>query len=90
MTAEATDVIPGRGILSYLTPEDGDVRLSWEHGNADDVATARRAFDDLRRKGYLAYKITAGRRGAEAQRDQIRTFDPEAGQIVLVPPLRGG
>jgi hypothetical protein len=88
-----TELLPdestaGKGIMSYLTPEDGDVRLSWEPGNDDDVATARRAFNDLRGKGYLAYKITG--RGTRAQRDQIRVFDPAAEQIVLTPALRGG
>jgi hypothetical protein len=90
MTAEATDVLPGTGVLSYLTPENGDVRLTWEHGNADDIATARRAFNDLRGKGYLAYRLTAGRRGQEPQRERIHRFDPDAEQVVLVPALQGG
>jgi hypothetical protein len=88
-----TELLPdestaGKGTMSYLTPEDGDVRLSWEPGNAEDTATARRTFDDLRAKGYLAYRVTG--RGPRAQRDQIRAFDPQAEQIVLAPPLRGG
>lgn len=90
MTIAESDVIPGRGVLSYLDPDAGDVRLTWEPGNTTDIADARQAFSDLRGKGYLAYKVTAGRRGAEPQREQIRTFDPEAEQIVLTPPLRGG
>lgn len=90
MTAEAAEVIPGRGILSYLTPDDGDVRLTWEHGNASDIATARQAFNDLRGKGYFAYKLTQGRRGQEPSREQIRRFDPDAEQIILTPPLRAG
>lgn len=90
MTAVESDAIPGRGILSYLDPAEGDVRLTWEPGNTEDIETARRAFSDLRGKGYLAYKVTPGRRGAEPQREQIRRFDPEAEQIVLTPPLAGG
>jgi hypothetical protein len=92
MTAlDESDVIPGRGILKYMDPAQGDVRLSWEPGNAEDVATARRTFNDLRDRGYFAYKVTQpGRRGGEPQREQIRRFDPDAEQIVLTPPLRGG
>jgi hypothetical protein len=90
MTAVESEVIPGRGVLSYLDPNAGDVRLTWEPGNTEDIATARQAFNDLRGKGYLAYKVTPGRRGQEPQREQIRRFDPEAEQIVLTPPLRGG
>lgn len=90
MTAEATDVRPGTGVLSYLDEDAGDVKLTWEHGNADDIATARQTFDTLRRQGFLAYKVTSGSRTRAAQREQIRAFDPEAEQIVLAPPLRGG
>ena len=90
MTAVESEAIPGHGILSYLDPAEGDVRLTWEPGNTEDIATARRAFNDLRGKGYLAYKVRAGSRTREPTREQIRTFDPEAEQIVLTPPLRGG
>jgi hypothetical protein len=88
-----TELLPdestaGTGTMSYLTPEDGDVRLTWEPGNTEDVTTARRTFGDLRAKGYLAYKVTG--RGTRARRDQIRVFDPQAEQIILTPPLSGG
>ena len=92
MTTELLDseILPGHGVMSYLTPADGDVRLAWERGNADDERVARRTFDDLRRQGYLAYKVTPGKRGAEPAREQVTRFDAEAEQIVLAPPLRGG
>jgi hypothetical protein len=90
MTVAESEIVPGQHVLSYLTPEDGDVPFTWDPGNDEDVRTARRIFDDLHRNGYLAYKVTPGKRGAEPAREQIRRFDPQAGQIVMVPPLRGG
>ena len=82
------DVSSGRNVMAYMTPEDGDVEVSWATGNADEIATARETFDKLRGKGYLAYRTTGT--GSRKQRDQIREFDPAAGRIVMVPPLAGG
>lgn len=82
------EVSPGRNVMSYMTPEDGDVKVSWAPGNADETETARATFDRMLGKGYLAYR-TSGR-GSRAQRDQIREFDPQAGEITMVPPLAGG
>jgi hypothetical protein len=90
MTTEmlSDEVVSGRSVMSYMTPEDGDVEVSWTIGNLDEVETARATFDRLHGKGYLAYR-TSGR-GSRAQRDQIREFDPQAGRITMVPPLAGG
>lgn len=82
------DVSPGRNVMSYMTPEDGDVEVSWAPGNDDEIGAARETFDRLRRRGYLAYKTSGS--GSRKSRDQIREFDPAAGRIVMVPPLAGG
>lgn len=82
------DVSPGRHVMSYMTPEDGDVEVSWAAGNEDEIAAARETFTRLRGKGYLAYRTTGS--GSRKQRDQIREFDPAAGRITMVPPLAGG
>ena len=81
-----TDVPPGHGCISKLTSDDGDFRFTWDPGNADDVANARQAFDDLRGKGYALYAIEG------EERTQIRRFDPSAGamRVVAVRPNRGG
>lgn len=65
----------------------GDVKKLWNPANADEVADARRSFDDLRSKGYLAFKVTSknGEKG-----EQIAAFDPTAGAIIMVPPMQGG
>lgn len=64
----------------------GDYKVVWDPEDADEVATAKKAFDDLRKKGHNAYEV--GRKGKQG--DLIREFDPEAGQIILAPPMQGG
>lgn len=64
----------------------GDHRALWDPSRPDEVAAARSAFDRLRGKGYLAYKVDKqGERGK-----QISEFDPAAGKLILAPPMQGG
>lgn len=65
----------------------GDVKQIWDPANADEVAAARKTFNDLTKKGYLAFAVT-GSKGAKGE--QIREFDPEASRIILAPPMQGG
>ncbi len=66
--------------------ERGDTKLLWNPQNTDEVANAKRTFDDLRAKGYLAYTVTANGDKGEV----IREFNANAEKIILAPPLRGG
>jgi hypothetical protein len=86
MTAMSIDVPPGHGIL-HTMDRDGDQRVMWDRGNADEVSAARRTFTDLTRKGYLAYRAV-GKKGDQGE--QIREFDPDAERIILAKPLQGG
>ena len=65
----------------------GDTKIIWDSENEEEVAAARRTFDDLRSQGFLAYKVVGkdGRKG-----EQIREFEAEAERIILAPPMRGG
>lgn len=64
----------------------GDTRIIWDSEKEDEVATARRAFDDLRAKGYLAFKVNKeGNKG-----EQITRFDPDAEKLILAPQMKGG
>lgn len=65
---------------------DGDIRVTWNAGSADEIARAKRAFDEKREEGFLATRTT--RQGIEGQR--IHAFDPEAEVIFLIPPVEGG
>ncbi len=65
----------------------GDTKLVWDADQPDEVANARRTFDDLLAKGFAAFSVT-GREGAKGE--QIRRFDPAAERIIMVPQLAGG
>lgn len=62
----------------------GDTRIEWDPEKPDEVAAARKMFDELKEKRYLAYRVTRG------DRDLIRKFDPSAAKIVMSPQLVGG
>lgn len=65
----------------------GDTRVMWDKGNADEVTAARRTFDDLKKKGYLAYRAV-GKKGDRGE--VIREFDPAAERIIMTKQLVGG
>jgi len=65
----------------------GDIKQMWDPTSPDEVAAAKRVFDDLRKKGHLAFAVT----GAKAKKgEQITEFDPKAGRIIMAPPMAGG
>lgn len=66
--------------------QTGDTRLLWNMKNADEVAAARKKFDEFKAKGYLSYKVN--RKGTEGE--IINDFDPEEERIILSPPPIGG
>lgn len=63
----------------------GDTKVSWDPSKPGEVAAARATFDSLRAKGYAAYRMNG-----ENQGEQIFTFDPAAGRIILAPAMQGG
>jgi hypothetical protein len=63
----------------------GDTKISWDPANADEVEAARNTFNDLRAKGFLAFKVVGKAKG-----EQITAFDPEAKRIIMAPPMMGG
>lgn len=74
------------GELAILCHE-GDTKLMWDANIPDEVANAKRTFEDLTKKGYTAFR-TKGKDGEKGTR--MDTFDPTAERIILVPRLVGG
>jgi hypothetical protein len=73
------------GIIKVLDGS-GDSRFMWSKDNPDEVKAAKKTFERLKEKGYLAYKVLAsGARG-----EVIREFDPDAQSIIMAPQLVGG
>lgn len=65
----------------------GDTKTTWDRDNAAEVAAARATFTTLvSDKKFTAYKVDPGGESGE----QIREFDPEAGMMILRPPMAGG
>jgi hypothetical protein len=65
----------------------GDMKIIWSSDNEDEVAQARKTFDDMRAKGYAAYRVE-GKKGEKGE--VIREFDPAAEKIIMAPAMVGG
>ncbi len=65
----------------------GDTKVIWDPEEKDEVQAAKKTFDGLRNKGYLAYQVD----DEDASKGkQIHAFDPDAGRLILAPPMAGG
>lgn len=65
----------------------GDTKVIWDAERPDEVAVARDTFNNLKKKGYLAYTVE-GKDGAKGK--VISEFDPTAERLIMAPPMRGG
>jgi len=65
----------------------GDWKLLWDPNDKTETRAAEEAFNNLRKKGYLAFKAA---KNWKKEGTQIRKFDPKAERILMAPPLRGG
>jgi hypothetical protein len=76
---------PGHGCL-FVLDKTGDSPMQWDRSNPEEVAKAEQHFNDLRSKGYFAYKVDAqGGRG-----EVITKFDPTLERIILHARPIGG
>jgi hypothetical protein len=64
----------------------GDTKIIWSKHNADEVDVARNTFDKLKGKGYAAFSVN--KKGDQGE--QVRTFDPDAERLIMVPQMVGG
>ena len=74
------------GELRIMDRKKGDTKTVWDKNDEDQVAAAKKQFDDLTKKGYLAYTV---RRDGKPGR-KMNTFDPDAEAVILAPPVVGG
>lgn len=64
----------------------GDTKMIWDRNNEDEVKTAKKSFDDLRKKGFTAFGVKkTGEKG-----DVITEFNPSMEKIIMAAPMRGG
>lgn len=69
-----------------IVDQTGDTRLQWNKKNAEEIAAAKLRFDELKTKGYLAYKVDK----SGGQGEVLHEFDANAERIILNPRMIGG
>jgi hypothetical protein len=79
-------IIPDAPHQMRVMDHTGDYQAIWDPTKQDEVDAAKAQFRKLKGKGYLAYTVQEG--GAKGE--VIREFDPEAGKIIMTPPMAGG
>lgn len=75
------------GWFNVLDPVAGDVKIIWDRTKKPEVEEAERTFKNLKKKGYLAYKVE----GKDGEKGEVlHDFDPNAERIILSPAMQGG
>ena len=69
-----------------LLASRGDTEIRWDPADEESVTNARKAFKRYGALGYLAFSTPPA--GGDAT--LIRSFDPEADEIIVTRPLFGG
>lgn len=70
----------------HVMDESGDTKVIWDSKNEDEVAAARKTFNDLMKKGYIAYAV-----GKDGEKDRVvKEFDETSERLILAKPIRGG
>jgi len=73
------------GKMNRLGPQ-GDTKVVWDSENKDEVALAKKQFDEAMDKDFTAYRVKKGGKNSM----KMTEFDPDAEQIILVPVVEGG
>ena len=66
--------------------DTGDTKVIWDPENQDEVDNAKQTFNNLKGKGYLAYKVI----GKGDKGEVIDRFDRHLEKIIMSPPMKGG
>lgn len=64
----------------------GDSKIIWNPKNETEVDGAEMQFNHLIDEGYTAYSVKKDGK----KNKKITEFDPDAGKLILVPPVAGG
>ena len=76
------------GMMNEFTVLDpnGHTTTMWDPQSPAEIERARRVFDEMRRRGYRAFRI--GKDGGPGQ--PRHSFDPKDDAMVFVPPIHAG
>jgi len=74
-----------KGEMSILGRE-GDLKVTWDSEKQVEVDAARRQFEELMKKNYIAFSV---KKDGEKNK-KISEFNPELEKMILVPMIQGG
>lgn len=82
---------------SIATPDTcGDVKISWDPSNPEDVKNAKDHFEKLKKTGHLFFRIEAdGKKGSKVKKfedgmgELVCEFDPKADVLATQLPVGG-
>lgn len=76
------------GMMNEFTILDpnGHTTTMWDPGSAEEVQRARRVFEEMRRRGYRAFRV--GKDGSPGL--PRHSFDPKDDAMIFVPPIHAG
>lgn len=75
-----------KSVLRVLNQKGDQALAEWTPGVKTEEDEAQKEFDKLAQQGLLLFSVEAPGRAKE----QVRTFDPKAYEIVAVPQFQGG
>lgn len=65
---------------------EGDTKHIWDSENEDQVKAAKKLYDELTGKNYVAFQVDKkGEKG-----EKMKEFDKYAEKMILVPMIKGG
>lgn len=64
----------------------GHSRHIWDPNIPAEVDAAKEHFKSLKSKGYIAYRVKGDGEAGEV----MTKFEPDAGKVILSPPMAGG
>ena len=74
------------GVMDIMDAGAGHLKVTWDADNEEEVAVARKQFDDCVAKGFAAFRVgKLGKRG-----ERIHAFDRNAEAVILSAPIAGG
>jgi len=74
------------GVMQIMSAKHGHKNEVWDPNIQVEVDSAEDTFNDLRAKGYIAFKVDRAGEKAEI----MSSFDPEAGKMIMSPAQAGG
>lgn len=64
----------------------GETKTIWDSSNADEVAAARKQFEDLKKKGFSIFRVNK----QSEKGSRMHEFDSDAEKMIAVAPIAGG